>query len=419
MRRLLPWLAVCLGAVAVAVAAASIVLLTLTWHTPRPEEAAFPSYGLEVADRVQFAFVAVIGAFIAARRPRHPIGWLAVVGALGFPLQNLAEAYARYALDTAPGALPGGMLTAWGSNWLWTLTYPVPALLFLLFPTGRPPSRRWRPLAWVVTLLGVSALLTSALYPGPLFAFPERSNPLGVNALGAAGEAALFVPIAGIMVCFLLGAVSLVLRFRRGGSEERAQIKWLLLAAGLFVLFIAGSALSYVWWQVTGAPTAAEATPMIQAVASIVVGVALSAAIAVAILRYRLYDIDLVISRTVGYVLLTAFLGGVYVSGVVLLGRLLAPLTTDSDFAIAGATLAAAVVFAPARRRIQAAVDRRFNRIRYDAQRELEAFRARLRDDVELEELRRHLVRVTGRTVEPAQVSVWLAGHMVRKGATR
>jgi hypothetical protein len=391
--RALSRLAVVLGGVAVAATVASIVMLRLTWDVPRPEDFAFPSFGMEVASRLQFLLVPLVGAFVVWQRPRNRVGWLLCAGGLGFPLWDLAEAYATYSVHIS--SLAGGMLAAWGTNWLWALTWWMPGLLFLIFPTGRLASPRWRPVAWGVVSVGVAVLLFGALLSGPLHQFAGVDNPFGVIPAGSDPEAILGPLFALGMLGFLLGATSLVLRYRRARGDERAQIKWFAFAAAIFVAYM-GSGILLRW------------EGPFEVVLGMVVSLALGGALGISLLKYRLYDIDVVISRTVAYTILTALLAGTYLGIVMVLQAVLAPLTPDSQLSVAGATLAVAAAFGPLRRRVQTVVDRRFNRHRYDAQQTLETFTARLRDEVDLGQITDDLLAVVGGTVQPADASLWL-----------
>jgi hypothetical protein len=266
----------------------------------------------------------------------------------------------------------------------------------LLFPTGRLPTRRWRPVGWALVLAAGANTTLKALQPGPLGDVPRVANPVGVEALDGVSLDPL--------VFFLLIAcvVSLGLRFRRAQSRERQQIKWVLWTVTLLIPFFAilGLALS-------GPPPEGA----IRLIASLVIAALISclpAAFGVAILRHRLYDVDVAINRTLVYGALTAALVGTYAGTVVLLQLLLNPLTPESDLAIAGSTLAVAALFRPLRSRIQTAVDMRFYRRRYDAARTVQAFSGRLRDEVELEAVEGELRRITAETMQPAHVSVWL-----------
>jgi hypothetical protein len=386
-------LAILLGAVAVAATVASIVLLRLTWDVPRPPDFAFVSFRMEVVDRLQFLGLPLVGATVTALRPRNRVGWLLCVGGLGFPLWDFAEAYATYHLFIQP--VPAGMLAVWGTNWLWAPTWGMPGLLFLLFPTGRLPSRRWLPLGWWTIGVSGAVVFLTAFAAGEVLQFPGVRNPAGFIPLGDP-EATLTPLFAAMLLGTVLATVSLVMRFRRAVGEERQQLKWFVLAAAVFVTYMLLNSLLI---------SAAEQ------VAGMLVSAGLYGALAVSLLKYRLYDIDVVISRTVSYAALTGLLAGTYLLVVMTLQAALAPLASDSQLAVAGATLAVAAAFGPLRRRVQTVVDRRFNRARYDAQVTLERFSANLRDEVHLEEITQRLAGAITSTVQPASVQVWLASR--------
>ena len=269
------------------------------------------------------------------------------------------------------------------------------ALLFLLFPAGRLPSRRWRPLVWLIGAVTLAYVLATALNPGPLYYLPGVDNPLGVEGadavLGAIVDGAGTVAI----VTILAAVASLVARFRRSRGQERQQLKWLVYAAAL--LFLSAPV----------QPLLSELEVAGVAISDMVFGALIALipiAVGIAILRHRLYDIDLVIRRTLVYATLTATLGAAYLGSVLLIGLAVG----RSGFAVAVSTLAVAALFRPALSRIQAVVDRRFYRRRYDAGRTLEAFGGRLRDELDLETLTADLRGVVRETVQPAHVSLWL-----------
>ena len=270
-------------------------------------------------------------------------------------------------------------------------------LTLLLFPTGHPPSSRWR---WVVWVVGLA--ITLMVVPMAVATWPSRAS---LPDEGEAVSAAFLLQGIGLLlvgVAMVASLVSLVVRFRRAGGTERQQIKWLAYAGTLTVLVFSGEVLAGGPQRLAGLGVVVGLLLLIVIVPSIPI------AVGIAILRYRLYDIDLVINRTLVYGALTVLLGAVYVAGVVGLPRLL-PLAEDNDLVVAGSTLAVAALFSPLRRRVQAFVDRRFYRLRYDAQRTLEAFSARLREEVDLDTLSAELVGVVRHTLQPASVRVWLA----------
>lgn len=349
---------------------------------------------------MMLVFVAV-GAVVAARLPSNPIGWLFLAAGLILALTSVTYGYAAVALD-GPGRLPGGLAAAWVSSWSWApALLAAPSLLFLLFPDGRPLSDRWR---WMVPLLaiGLTCLVTgSAFAPGGMTdtPVPEVDNPLGV-ADPALADGLQVVGWAISLICVILAAWSLVLRFRRSQGEERQQLKWFVWSAGLLPAFlVTGIVVSSI-----GGDTGGDYVNVMLAL--FLAAVPLAAGLAM--LRYRLYDIDLVINRTLVYGALTATLVVTYLGLVLVFRLLLNPLTGESELAVAGSTLAVATLFRPLRTRVQAVVDRRFYRSRYDTARTLESFSLRLRDELDLETLGSDLRGVVHDTMQPDSVSLWL-----------
>ena len=337
---------------------------------------------------------AAVGALLASRRPRHPVGWLLLGVGLGLAMNVLVEAYVKYGLLVRPGSLPAARHLIGFSVLSFTLVWlSCAGFALLLTPTGSLPSPRWRWWARVAAAAPVVAVLAGAVQPDPLA--PEyHGNALAVPALARV----LLVPgVAGIVlvvVSVLVGAGSLVGRFRRAQGTERLQLRWLALAAACAsVLLLVALVAGYL---------ARDGVVL----ASLALCVALlPLATGAAILRYRLYDLDRIISRTVAYGLLTLLLGLGYAAVVLGLGRLL---PQDSSLVVAAATLAVAAVFQPARRRVQQAVDRRFNRRRYHAANTIAAFSARLRQQVDLDTLTGELLAVVEQTMQPTQASLWL-----------
>jgi hypothetical protein len=342
-----------------------------------------------------FAFV---GALVASQRPDNPIGWIFCGGAVAFSLSGLGEAYAVYTLFAEPGALLGGGKTAaWFSVWVWVLGgVPLLILFPLLFPNGKLLSRRWRIVAGTAFAAMAFLVVGTMFAPGPLEDLSEVDNPYGLG--GVAGD--VFNAFGGVgwlllILSLIASAASLVMRFRRSRGIERQQLKW--VAASSVVLVA-----SFLMWEVWEGMAPLGILTMVVAAG-------------IAILRYRLYDIDVVINRTLVYGALTATLAAAYLGGVLLLQLALRPLTESSNLAIAGSTLAVAALFRPARARIQEAVDRRFYRRKYDAQRTLEAFSTRLRDQVDLVALNSELGAVVRETLQPAHVSLWLRAPEARR----
>jgi len=345
-----------------------------------------------------FTAFMVVGALVVARRPANPIGWLfSTIGLLALGA-HLAHEYFQYASVTRPDAQPFPVGAIWYLAWA---AFPVFGLTFtftlLLFPTGRLPSPRWRPIAWLAGVQITATSVLGALQPTlPLDNEGRRTipNPIGISWLPAPDRGPVGAVLFGLFaVASLVGCASLVLRFRRARGVERQQLKWVAYAAALMVISnLVGSLL----------------LPDNDLGAAFTIAL-LPVAAGIAILRYRLYDIDRLINRTLVYGLLTASLGLGYTGTVLVLGQVFGRVGRDPpSWVVAGATLAVAALFQPARRRIQAVVDRRFNRRKYDAHRTVEAFSARLRDEVDLDALLAELLTVVDQTMQPTRTSLWL-----------
>jgi len=339
---------------------------------------------------------ATVGSLIASRLPANALGWIMLGAGLVIALIALGDSWgAAYTRDPSAGR-PGSVFALWVGTWAWVLaTGPVSTLLLLLFPTGRLPSPRWRPVAWAACIGLVVAPVGLAFDPGHLEGY-EIDNPLGIEGTAVVSGLGLLL----LALCAIASVASLFARWRGADFRERQQLKLILLAAayvGLVIVAIAGTRLAGV--------EASEELVNGGAVGSLV---AVPVAIGIAILRHGLFDIDVVINRTLVYGALTATLVAAYLAGVLLLQLALSPLTDDNDLAIAGSTLAAAALFRPARARIQSLVDRRFYRRKYDAARTIEGFGARLRDEVALDALSDDLRRTVADTMQPAHVSLWL-----------
>ena len=340
----------------------------------------------------------VVGGVVASRRPANPVGWLFLVGTLFSALRALTAEYAIYGLVTNPGALPLPETMAGLSN---SLQLVGPVLIFILiplyFPSGRPVSRRWGVVAWLALgLLPVMSVL-QAFSPGEAVSDSGIPNPWSVEALRPVVEAFTAVGFVGFMGLIFAAAASLVVRFRRSAGEERQQLKWFTYAAAFIPI-----------WFVFNSPIERN-FPNLFAVMDALVIAGVPVAAGIAILRYRLYDIDRIINRTLVYAALTAMLAALYLGGVVVLQYALRWLTGgETQLAVVASTLAIAALFGPMRRRIQDLIDRRFYRGKYDAARTLEAFSSRLRDETDLDTLGSDLVTVVRGTVQPAHVSLWL-----------
>lgn len=352
-------------------------------------------------DGLVFAFV---GTIITSRRPENGVGQVCLLIGLLIGANSLAGEYGVYALLTEPGALPGGDIAAWFVNWTWVAYIGlIGTVLVLVFPDGRLPSRRWRPVMAVALVAMAMAAVSFALAPGPFLSVPwAPDNPFGVE--GAAVVLEFFS-----LGFFLLAATSvaaawsMVIRFRLASGRLRQQIKWFASAAGLFVVLYVGQAFySLVTGTLGSAST--DVQRVIQTLVAATFGI-LAAAVGLAVMRFRLYEIDHVISRTLSYGVVTATLLGVYLLLVFVLGSVL---PFEGDLAVAASTLTVAAMFNPLRRRIQATVDRRFNRSRYDALRTVESFSHRLRAELDLQGVVGELQIATLATMQPAIVSMWL-----------
>ena len=360
--------------------------------------------GNTVASSLRDALVACVfagvGLLLAARLPRNTIGWLflAIAGSLALGL--VLERYALDALIAHPGSLPAGSVAAALSKEAWVILISTLILLLLVFPHGRLPSRRWRPMLALLVASAAATWVGGTTKPGPLPApFAAHDNPLGVSALETPGRA-LFDAWALMLVPLVAAVVSLVQRYRRSRGVERQQYKWFVFAAALFPIVL----------QLTQVVDAAHWNRIEFAVSSLpaIASAFLPIATAIAILRYRLYEIDRLIGRTLVYGALTLVLGAGYV-GLVLAGQaLFSSFAGGSNLAIAVSTLVVAGLFLPVRSRMQHFVDRRFFRRRYDAQRTLEGFGARLREQIDLETLEHDLRGVVTETMQPAHAAVWL-----------
>ena len=345
--------------------------------------------------KVAVVSAVTVGVVLAARRPGHPVGWLLLGLGLSQTAHDLTYAYTRYGLVARPGSLPGAAYLAGLNNGLVVTWIACAAFVLLLTPTGSLPSPRWRWWARIVVAAAAVWMLGSILDPAPLRPeYPDVGNPLAVPALYGPLNAS---PLAAFVVLLALpvGAVSLLLRFRRARGVERLQLRWLAWGAAVAAVGLVVAAASL--FLQDGYDLLNLALGTSAAVLPLSTGAA--------ILRYRLYDLDRIISRTLAYGLLTLLLAGGYAVVALGLGQLLG---RDSSLAVAAATLAVAAIFQPARRRVQAVVDRRFNRHRYDAARIIDRYSAGLRSQVDLTTLTGDLLTVVDQTMQPTSASLWL-----------
>jgi hypothetical protein len=419
------WLAWALAGITLTIFVASVALFVLARSAHVPSSLGASTVG-DVVLFMSFSVFPVVGALIASKRPRNPIGWICLADGLLWALIILSEDYSAYGL-AIPGSVPFPVtINALLYAWLW-----VPAVgllgvyLLLLFPDGRLPSRRWRPLAWLSGAVIVLLSLVTLLTPGPLEGLGGARNPFGLE--GHPWVAAVGWIILPLLPVFMLAsAMSLVLRYRRSGGEVRQQIKWIAFAASFMgLMYLAVMSAGTINWLISapevprdlGTQTlwgALLENVMLLSFAGVPV------AIGFAVLKYRLYDIDILINRALVYGLLTATLAGVYLGGVILLQYLFRTLTgQESQLAIVASTLAIAALFVPLRRRVQRFVDRRFYRRKYDAAKTLASFNARLRNETDLDSLVDDVVGVVRQAMQPAHASLWLHPDSMASKAQR
>ena len=378
--------------------ALGVLFSFLTRATPDPN-----AFGLTFDALLSAALLAfpTVGALVASRRRGNAIGWLFCVVGVLFGVQSAAYGWGVYALFTRSGELPGAEVAAWLSTWLFVpALFCIPVYLFLLFPNGRPVSRRWKPVAWLAGAGLLATTVGNALSPGRLDGQPFETveNPAGLAGVGEALELTTVLGNWLTLASILLAGVSLVLRFRRAGGPERQQLKWFASAAALF----AATTIVYTFFLAGAAEQAGQISTLL-AFAGIPI------AVGVAILRHRLYDIDVVINRALVYGPLTATLVALYFGGIVVLQRLFVALTgQQSTLAVVASTLAIAALFNPLRRRVQALVDRRFYRRKYDAAKTLASFNSRLREETDLDSLSEEVLGVVRETMQPEHASLWI-----------
>jgi hypothetical protein len=410
-RRTAPWLAWAVCALSLALTALTFLLIVLILSL----NASIYFYWLEPTT-IAIGY-SVIGAIIASRLPNHPIGWICC--AIGFTgaVEHFSGEYAVYALLARPEALVGGKAMLWIQNWFWILIFGLIVFLLLLFPNGRLPSNRWRPLAWLsagVTLMGAAlAAISPDVGLDVLGSSDNRHIYISLpNPLGIEGLPNLFRPVQTLVLALgPVAAASVVVGRRKARGVERQQIKWLLYAGAIF--FVGIFLKNTIFSLLGGVPWGMWVGNLLVAVG----GLGGPIAIGIAILRYRLYEIDTLINRTLVYGSLTAMLVALYFVGIVVLQRAFVLLTgQQSTLAVVASTLLIAALFNPLRRRTQSFIDRRFYRRKYDAKKTLETFSAKLRDETDLEALNSELVGVVRETMQPAHVSVWLRAETAPKG---
>jgi hypothetical protein len=391
---------------------AMLALAAAAWLDHLLRQAGEPDLVVLTRDALYPASVHVtattVGLVVASRRPRHPVGWLLLAIGLTLNASMAAFGYAGLGLLARSGSLPGASYALLYQPAVVVTVLVLVAFLLLLTPTGSLPSPRWRWWARVTAITPISVLLVTTAMPEPSGQTYrlDQLHPMEVldgfdGALLAVSETHLVLGVAAVVA----GAASLVMRFRRATGVERQQLRWVALAAAVVSLLVLGGLVlpdpNWAIVPITASP-----------------GV-LAAAIGAAVLRYRLYDLDRIVSRTLAYGLLTVLLGAGYAVVVLGLGQVLGSGRDNPSLAVAGATLAVAAVFQPARRRIQDLVDRRFNRRRYDAERTIAAFAGRLRQQTDLDALTAELLSVVDQTMQPTRAALWLrpAAESGRGGA--
>ena len=399
-RRTAAWLAWSLWTIVVAIVALGFIL----W--PVSEVALVP---LVLTTALPFA---TVGAFVASRRPYNPVGWLFIAFGVAAALRFTGSQYATYALVTHPDSLPGGDFIASFAVHLWHPGLGFLVFSFLLFPHGRLPSRRWRVVAWVSAISCVTALISGMLEYEFLYEYTWPENISYVKPLftGPVAEGAAIVFWYSSMVILAMLFVSggsLVLRLRRSVGEERQQLKWVVYSVALLAFAVPSTILVIIVLQ------SLESVRVFFAVLFPLIPIS----VGIAILRYRLYDIDLLINRTLVYGTLTATLVALYFGSIIISQRFFVFLIDQkSTLAVVASTLLIAALFTPLRHRIQGLIDRSFYRSKYDARQTLETFSTKLRDETDLDSLRDDLVAVVRETMQPAHVSLWLRPETVPKG---
>src|SRR5215203_2339421 len=380
-------------------------------NTPTPTGINLSPLLAEIWGYLLFVSFAAVGALVASRQPRNTIGWIFCAIGLFLTSSGASGQYAIYAVVSSPGSLPGGGTTAlleafFGGPIIITMF----ALLLLLFPDGRPPSHRWRAVLWL-DLIAAVLLFVGSFKPGPMetsslnVASLNVANPFGIEQVGALLNVLLYVGLSLALAVTAVGAVSLIVRFRRSRAEERQQIKWFAFAGAIMCAVTAAG--PFLWSLPPSSPGVTLIWPVLFLSAASTIPVATG----IAILKYRLYDIDVAINRTLVYGSLTALLALVYFGGVATTQAVFRVLTgqeQQAQLAIVVSTLVIAALFTPLRRRIQGFIDRRFYRGKYDARKTLEAFPAKLRDETNLDALSDDLAGVVRETMQPAHVSLWL-----------
>ncbi len=391
------WLAWALCALSLALTALCLLLFILNLSYPNTH-----LYEPWLDNTLTAVFYPTVGAIVASRRPENPVGWLLCLYGLAISIGYFCAEYAIYALLAEPNSLPAGEAMAWIVSWVLPILNGLQVFYILLFPTGRLPSRRWRWLGWLTVAFVVVGVILAAFSSGALLGIlGPIQNPLGIEGFSNIYYKAILFIMTPLLT--IAAALAVFIRLRRAIGVERQQIKWFAYAAAAYV---SAGILAYIIPRVIDTPLWFEQVSFALNIAFIP---AMPISIGIAILRYRLYDIDIIINRTLVYGSLTAMLIALYFGGIVVLQRLFVLLTgQQSILAVVASTLLIAALFNPLRRRIQSFIDRRFYRRKYDARKTLEAFSVKLRDETDLEALNDDLVGVVVETMQPSHVSLWL-----------
>ncbi|MDQ3375341.1 MAG: hypothetical protein M3533_00380 [Actinomycetota bacterium] len=390
------WLAWSLWALSLELTSLSLLLLAL--NLSHPNTHIFDWW----LGNTTIVIDATVGAIVASRRPENPVGWLLCLSGVAVSTSHFTSQYAIYALLAQPNSLPAGEALAWIASWLLPIMIGLQVFYLLLFPTGRLPGRRWRWLAWLTVAFVLVGVIFSAFSPDAyLGSLGPIRNPLGVEGFSTVYETVLYTMSP---LLFVAVALSLFVRLRRATGVERQQMKWFAygvaaFAVGIILIVIPLAMDTPSWFEWTGQAIFTAA------------GAAVPISIGIAILRHHLYDIDLLINRTLVYATLTAMLAAIYFGGVAATQAVLRALTGQEEqpqLAVVASTLIIAALFGPLRRRTQELIDRRFYRSKYDAAKTLEAFSNRLREETDLENLSGDLLSVVRNTMRPEHAGLWL-----------
>ncbi len=384
-----------------------LALLLLALNLAHPHTHTFDSW---LDSTLNAVFFSTVGAIVASRRRENLVGWLLCLYGLAQSISHFSAQYAIYALLAQPDSLPAGEAIAWVSSWLLPIIIGFSVFFILLFPTGRLPSRRWQWVTWPTVAFILVGAISDAFSSGPVDGLGPIRNPLGIEGFSNVNNSILYTMVATFLL--VAAASSVFMRLRRAIGVERQQIKWFAYAAAATVM---GLVLAYVIPEVIDVPLWFERMGY-AILLSLIPAIPIS--IGIAILKYRLYDIDLIINRTLVYGSLTAVLALVYFGSVTGTQSIFRAITgQQSTLAVVASTLVLAALFNPLRHRIQSFIDRRFYRSKYNARKTLEAFSVKLRDETDLEALNNELVGVVRETMQPAQVSLWLRPEKALNGA--